>query len=144
MLVEVRDEIDVELVRLLIRKYHGQGIPPGGGAGRGHRYFVWLVESYVCAVAWLHDSTPFRFIAEKFRIPTDNSYFIRRICKTCPGDHLVAFLNALADKLASEGKEVLWTLGLPNHSNILYKLANFQLIGYTTRTKHPVYVRKLR
>ena len=135
---------DVRLARLLIAKYHSQGLPSGGGAGRRHRWFAWVVDGYICGVVWLHDNTPFRVIAEMFRIPNDNTYFIRRICKTCPGDHLVEFLNALASKLRDEGKECLWTLGFDDHSNALYRKAGFKEVGETPKTKHPVFVKWLK
>ena len=143
MLVEIHDRRDISLVKELIGRYHKQGCPRGGGAGRGSRYFVWVVEGYWCGGAWIHDSTPFRFIAQQMRIPQDNSYFIRRICRFCPTDCLVDLLNALAEKLANEGKEALWTLGLHGHSNALYKRAGFEEVGKTARTKHPVFVKWL-
>jgi len=134
---------DIDLARLLIAKYHSQGVPLGSGAARRSRWFGWLVDGYICAVAWLHDNTPFRYLAEKFKIGSENSYFIRRICKTCPGDHLVAFLQALADKLRAEGKECVWTLGLDDHSNALYKKSGFEVVGYT-KNKQPVFVKRLQ
>lgn len=144
MLVELVDKKDIAFARSLIARYHGQGLPSGGGASRRQRWFAWVVEGYVCAVAWLHDNTPFRFIAEKYRIGSENSYFIRRICKTCPGDHLLEFLNAIIEKLREEGKECVWTLGLPDHSNALYKKAGFEEVGVTPKTKHPIFIMKLR
>jgi len=136
-LVELRGG-DVELARKLVERYHSQGVPPGGGGARRSRWFAWVVDGYICAVAWLHDNTPFRWLAEKFRIGSENSYFIRRICKTCPGDHLIAFLNALAEKLRTEGKECIWTLGLDDHSNALYKKAGFREVG-ETKSGQPVF-----
>lgn len=143
-LVELVEDEDIEFAKALVRRYHAQGLPQGGGAARGHRWFAWVVDGYVCAVAWLHDNTPFRFIAQRFRIKHENSYFIRRICKTAPGEHLVDFLKALAEKLRAEGKECIWTLGLDDHSNALYKLAGFEEVGRTPRTGHPVFVLRLR
>ena len=143
-LVELEREGDVEFAKLLIARYHAQGAPRGGAAARRHRFFAWVCDGYICAVAWLHDNTPFRFIAERFRIGSENSYFIRRICKTCPGDYLVDFLNAVVEKLKSEGKECVWTLGLDDHSNALYKKAGFVELGRTPRTGHPVFVKWLR
>ena len=143
-LVEVEEKEDIELLKILIKKYHLQKIPRGGGAAKRHRYFVWTVDGYWCAGAWLHDSTPFRFVAERFRIPMDRSYFIRRICSFCPGEHLISLLNALSEKLKNEGWETLWTLGLPNHSNALYKKAGFKELGLTPRTNTPVFARWLR
>ena len=144
VLVELESREDIELARRLVKKYHVQGLPPGGGAARGHRWFAWVVDGYICAVAWIHDSTPYKALADKFKIPHKNSYFIRRICKTCPGDYLVDFLNALAEKLREEGKECLWTLGLDKHSNAVYKRAGFTEVGTTPRSGNPVLVKKLR
>ena len=143
-LVEIHEKKDVELLRKLIDKYHAQGAPRGGGAARRNRYFVWIVDGFWCAGAWIHDSLPFRFIANMFMIPQDRSYFIRRVCSFCPGNHLVAFLNALCEKLGGEGWEALWTLGMHGHSNALYKLAGFMEIGKTPRTQHPVFVKWLK
>jgi len=142
--VEFKARDEIRLARMLIERYHSQGMVRGGGAAGGHRWFGYLVDGYICAVAWLHDATPFRFVAHMFMIPSDNSYFIRRICKTCPGDYLVEFLNALSERLRGEGKECLWTLGLDDHSNALYKKAGFVEVGRTPRTGHPVFVRWLR
>jgi len=143
-IVEVERREDIELLKALIGKYHRQGVPKGGGAARRHRYFVYVVDGFWCAGAWLHDSTPFRFVAEKFMIPLDTSYFIRRICRFCPVDCLVDFLTQIAEKLRSEGWEVLWTLGLDDHSNALYKKAGFTEVGRTPRSGHPVFVLRLR
>ena len=143
-LVELEREEDVEFAKMLIDRYHAQGAPRGGAAARRHRFFAWVCDGYICAVAWLHDNTPFRYIAEKFKIGSENTYFIRRICKTCPGDYLVDFLNAIAERLKNEGKECIWTLGLDDHSNALYKKAGFVEIGKTPRTQHPVFVKWLR
>jgi len=143
-LLELRGRGDIELARLLVARYHSQGLPRGGGAARRHRWFAWVCEGYICAVAWLHDNTPFRYVAERFGIGSENTYFIRRICKTCPGDHLVDFLKAIAARLAAEGKEAVWTLGLDDHSNALYKKAGFEELGRTPRTGHPVFALRLR
>jgi hypothetical protein len=143
-LIELTSREDIELARMLIKRYHRQSVPTGGALARGHRWFAWIVEGYICAVAWLHDSTPFRYLAEKHGIDHENSYFIRRMCEVCPGDHAVAFLNAIAEKLKAEGKECLWTLGLDAHSNTLYKEAGFREVGKTPRTGHLVFVKRLR
>jgi hypothetical protein len=147
-IVELKAREEIELLKRLIDKYHSQGAPRGGGAGRHPRFFVYVVEEengeYWVAGAWLHDATPFRFVAQKLNIPQENSYFIRRICKFAPGDWLVSFLSALADRLKAEGKECLWTLGFKDHSNALYKLAGFTEVGKTARSGHPVYVLWLR
>jgi hypothetical protein len=143
-LVELEGQSDIQLLRMLFDKYHRQGVPPGGGAARRSRYFVWVTpDGFWVAGAWLHDNTPFRFIAEKLRIGSENSYFIRRICKFAPGDWLVDFLVALCDKLREEGKEYIWTLGMDDHSNALYRKAGFTEYGKTVRSKIPVYARKL-
>jgi hypothetical protein len=143
-LVELEKRKDIEILRALISRYHEQGIASGGGAAKRHRYFVWVVEGYWCAGAWLHDSTPYHATAIKYRIPIDRSYFIRRICKFCPGDYLVDFLKALAEKLKAEGWEALWTFGFPGHSNATYKLAGFQQLGETTKSRYPVFVKWLQ
>ena len=143
-LVELKTEKDVRLARALIEKYHSMGLPPGSGGGRGSRYFAWVVGGYICAVAWLHDSTPFRSIAEKLGIPSEGSYFVRRLCETCPGDHLAPFLAALARKLKSEGAQLIWTFGLDDRTNTAYKRAGFTEAGKTPRTQRPVYILPLR
>ena len=143
-LVELVEEEDIDFARIIIKRYHAQGLPGGGGAAKRHRWFAWVVDGYVCAIAWLHDNTPFRYIAERFRIGHENSYFIRRVCKCCPGDYLVDFLKAVAERLRSEGKECIWTLGLDDHSNALYKKAGFVEVGRTPRTGHPVFALWLR
>ena len=146
--VEVKSRRDVLLLKRLIAKYHSQGVPPGGGAGRHPRFFVYAVEDggteFWVAAAWLHDGTPFRFLAQRLMIPVENAYFIRRICRLAPGDWLIPFLNALAERLSAEGKEALWSLGLPGHSNAVYKRAGFVEVGRTTRSGVPVFVRWLR
>ncbi len=85
----------IKFVRMLINYYHSQGMPMGGGAGKNSRYFMYIAndgeQDFIVAVAWLHDNTPFRFIAQHYNIPSDRSYFIRRITKTAPGDYAVIF-----------------------------------------------------
>jgi len=146
-LVELEDREDVELLRRLMRKYHAQGVPPGAGAARHSRFFALAVQDgqneYWVAGAWLHDSTPFRFVAMRFGIPLDTSYFIRRICKFAPGDWLSQLLTALAERMREEGKKALWSLGLPGHSNAVYKRAGFKEVGRTSRSEHPVFVKWL-
>jgi len=143
-LAELEEREDVELLKRLIAKYHRQGVPRGGGAAKRHRYFVLIEEGYWVAGAWLHDNTPFRYLAERFRIGSENSYFIRRICKFAPGDWLLPFLSLIAEKLKAEGKECVWTLGLDDRSNALYRKAGFVEVGRTPRTGHPVFVLRLR
>jgi len=143
-LVELKGEEDIRLLKQLIAKYHRQGAPKGGAAAGHHRYFVLVEEGYWVAGAWLHDNTPFRFIAERYKIGHENSYFIRRICKFALGDWLITLLKLLAEKLRAEGKECIWTLGLDDHSNALYKRAGFVEVGRTPRTGHPVFVLRLR
>ena len=142
-LLELKKKEDIILLRLLIAKYHRQKMPGGGGLGRHSRHFVAIKEGYWVAGAWIHDNLPFRFIAEKFKIGHENSYFIRRICKFAPGDYLIDFLKLLCEKLKNEGKECLWTLGLDDHSNALYKKAGFEEIGKTTRSNVPVFAKRL-
>ncbi|QJF12294.1 putative acetyltransferase [Saccharolobus solfataricus rod-shaped virus 1] len=141
--IELEDKKDIELARLLIAKYHAQGIPHGGGASKIQKYFAYECDNFIVAIVWINDSIPFRFVAEKYKIPIDRSYFIRRVTKTAPGDYLVEFLEKLADLLKSYGIEVLWTLGFPNHSNALYKNAGFEYVGNTPRTNTPVFVKYL-
>jgi hypothetical protein len=143
-LVELERAEDIQLLKTLIAKYHRQGAPRGGAAAGHHRYFVLVEEGYWVAGVWLHDNTPFRFIAQRFNIGHENSYFIRRVCKFAPGDWLVELLKLLADRLRAEGKECIWTLGLDYHSNALYKRAGFTEVGRTPRTGHPVFALRLR
>jgi len=143
-LVELLKKDDIDFARILIKRYHPLGLPQGGGAARDHRWFAWVVDGYVCAVAWLHDSAPFRRIAEQFRIGYEASYFMRRLCKTAPGDHLADLLKALADKLKDEGKECIWTFGLDEYTDAVYRLAGFKEVGKTSRKRRSVYVLRLR
>jgi len=152
---EAKDKELIKFVRMLIDFYHSQGMPLGGGAGKNSRYFMYIAnekgsveqsspqQDFIVAVAWLHDNTPFRYIAQDYKIPNDRSYFIRRITKTAPGDYAVNFLIDLAKKLKNDGFEVLWTLGFPDHSNALYKKAGFVEVGKTNRTGHPIFIKKL-
>jgi len=140
---EIENDFEKDLVRMLIRYYHAQGLPIGGGAGKNSRYFMYVCDGFITAVAWLHDNTPFHFIASHFNIPNDRTYFIRRITKTAPGDYLVRFLQDLSEKLKNNGFEYLWTLGFDDHSNALYKKAGFKFIGETSRTHTPVFVKQL-
>jgi hypothetical protein len=143
-LAELEKAEDIRLLKSLIAKYHRQGAPKGGAAAGHHRFFVLVEEGDWVAGAWLHDNTPFRFIAERYRIGHENSYFIRRICKFAPGDWLVILLKLLAERLKAEGKECIWTLGLDDHSNALYRKTGFVEVGRTPRTGHPVFVLRLR
>ena len=145
---EAEDKELIKFVRMLIDFYHSQGMPMGGGAGKNSRYFMYIAndgeQDFIVAVAWLHDNTPFRYIAQQYKIPNDRSYFIRRVTKTAPGDYAVNFLIDLANKLKNDGFEVLWTLGFPDHSNALYKKAGFIEVGKTNRTGHPIFVKWLK
>lgn len=49
-----------------------------------------------------------------------------------------------ADKLREEGKECIWTLGLDDHSNALYRKAGFEEVGKTPRKELPVFMKRLR
>lgn len=144
---EAKSKELIKFVRMLIDYYHSQGMPLGGGAGKNSRYFMYIAndgeQNYIVAVAWLHDNTPFRYIAQEYKIPDNRSYFIRRVTKTAPGDYDINFLIDLSKKLKSDGFEVLWTLGFPEHSNALYKKAGFQEVGKTNRTGHPIFIKKL-
>ena len=138
---ELRDELEVEYAKLCVQLY-GMKAQPGGGAGS--RFFGLVVEGKICAVVWLQKPGIFRPIFEKFGLDQSNSYFIRRVASCCPGDHAVKLLELLAERMRAEGKELLVTLGLPDHSNALYRKAGFDEIGRSPRTGHPVFVRKLR
>lgn len=144
---EAKSKELIKFVRMLIDYYHSQGMPLGGGAGKNSRYFMYIAndgeQNYIVAVAWLHDNTPFRYIAQQYQIPNDRSYFIRRVTKTAPGDYDVKFLIDLSLKLKNDRIEVLWTLGMPEHINSAYKKAGFQEVGKTNRTGHPIFVKKL-
>jgi len=152
---EAKDKELIKFVRMLIDFYHSQGMPLGGGAGKNSRYFMYIAnekgsveqsspqQDFIVAVAWLHDNTPFRYIAQEYKIPDNRSYFIRRVTKTAPGDYDINFLVDLSKKLKSDGFEVLWTLGFPDHSNALYKKAGFVEVGKTNRTGHPIFIKKL-
>ena len=144
MLQEVFDPKEIKLLRMLIAKYHEQGCPAGSGLARHSRYFVWVIDGFWVAGCWIHETDPFFNIAVKFNIPKDNTYFIRRICRFAPLDCLIDFLNALCGRLRDEGKECIWTLGLTDHSNAIYRRAGFKEVGITPRTKHPVFVKWLR
>jgi hypothetical protein len=149
---EAEDKKEKKIVRYLIDFYHPQGLKMGGG-GRKTKYLMYMCTNsenednakyYITSVAWLHDNTPFRFIAEKYNIPNDRSYFIRRITSTCPGNYIVNFLNDLSEKLKNDGQEVLWTLGFPDHSNATYRRAGFEEIGISKNSGHPIYVKYLQ
>ena len=143
-LVELEEQGEIELFRALVRKYHSQGCPRGGGLGKGNRYFVLEVDGYWVAGAWIHLPSTFSNVLMNCELPVDNTYFLRRVCAFAPGDWCVELLEQLCEKLKSEGKECLVALGLPDHSNALYKRAGFELVGYTKRTRHPVFARRLR
>ncbi|MGC9107395.1 MAG: hypothetical protein ACP5IE_04300 [Infirmifilum sp.] len=134
----------VDAARLLMQLYHAQGMPRGSGAATGSRWFGLFLEEegaeYMAAAAWIHHPGPFAPVFQRFNLPQDNAYFLRRVAKFTPGDHLVTLLNLLASQLRSEGKKLLVTLGLPGHSNALYKLAGFKELAYTPRKNYPVYV----
>jgi len=143
-LVELEKGEDIQLLKMLIAKYHRKSCPRGGAAARHHRYFALVEGRFWVAGAWLHDNTPFRYIAELHRIGHENSYFIRRISNFAPGEWLETLLKLLAEKLRAEGKECIWTLGLDDYTNVLFKRAGFTEVGKTPRTGHPVLVLKLR
>lgn len=138
--VELRDPRGIKLFNRLMSMYHRQGSKPGLAKSR---YFVYVVDGYWVAGAMLQPPHPFISIFYRFNLDTKRSYFIRRIAKFCPGDHLVEFLSALAERLRAEGKELLVTLGLDGHTNALYRHAGFQEIGLTANGK-PVYVLRLQ
>ena len=145
---ELKSQSEIRFLNKLIRMYHRQGNNPGLSKSR---YFVGVVEEdgieYWVAGAILQSPEAFMSIFRKHNIDTKRSYFMRRVCRFVPkskcGDILVEFLNKLAEKMRSEGKECIVTLGLENHSNALYKLAGYKEIGITTTGK-PVYVKYLQ
>ena len=137
--MELRDPRDIKLFSMLMNKYHRQGARYGFAKPR---VFVGVKEGFWVAGAILQDPRAFAPLFSQFRLDTKRSYFVRRIAKFCPGDHLVEFLRALAERLAGEGKELLVTLGYEDHSNALYKRAGFEYIG-TSRTGKPVFVLRL-
>jgi len=143
-LVLIEDPKEIKLLKELINKYHAQGCPRGGSMSSRERFYVYEIDGYWCAGAWLHGSEPFRNVAIKYSIPIDRSWFIRRICRFCPIECLVEFLNEIAKQLRDEGWECLWSMGLVDHSNALYKQAGFEEVGRSPRTKHPIFVRWLR
>ena len=137
--IELKNDKDKRFFNQLMARYHTMGVRPGLAKGR---YFVYVVDGYWVAGAYLQPPDAFIPVFHKFRLDTKRSYFIRRIAKFCPGDYLVEFLGELAKKLRDEGKELLVTLGLEDHSNALYKHAGFRQIGYT-RSGKPVFVKQL-
>lgn len=139
---EVRDVRGRRIVNMLLGMYHRMGSARGGFGGS--RYFVYVVDGYWVAGAVLQSPAAWLPVFARFRLDTKRSYFLRRVTKFCPCDCLVEFLDALSERLAEEGKELLVTLGLPDHSNALYKRAGFQLVGYTAKGKRPVFVKRLR
>ncbi|MEM4853307.1 MAG: hypothetical protein QXQ60_07055 [Thermofilum sp.] len=139
-LVELRGR-EIRFAQLCIQLY---GMPVARFSGLGSRYFALKRDGKICAVAWIHKPSIFRPVFMKFGISQDNAYFLRRIASVCPGDHAVELLEKLCERLRQEGKEVLVTLGLQDHSNALYHKAGFEEVGVTPRTGHPVFVKRLR
>ncbi|MEM2409817.1 MAG: hypothetical protein QXF87_04830 [Thermofilaceae archaeon] len=139
-LVELRGR-EAVFAQLCIQLY---GMPVARFSGQGSRYFALKKEGKICAVAWIHRPSIFRPVFARFGIGQDNAYFLRRIATVCPGDHAVELLEKLCERLRQEGKEVLVALGLPDHSNALYRQAGFVEVGVTPRTGHPVFVKHLR
>lgn len=138
--VFLRDPSDIRFFGTLMNRYHRAGARYGFAPARRA---VYVVEGFWVAGAALQPPTPFAQLFIKHKLDTKRSYFIRRIAKFAPGDWLVEFLEALSIKLRDEGKELLVTLGYKDHSNALYKLAGFELIGYT-RSGKPIFIRRLR
>jgi len=133
--------LEVEYAKLCIQLY---GMSVERFSGEGSRFFGLVRDGKICAVAWIHKPHIFRPVFTKFKIDMKNTYMLRRVATCCPGDHAVELLLMLSEKLRSEGKEAILTLGLPDHSNATYKKAGFEEIGETPRTKHPVFIKKLR
>lgn len=141
-LVEFKHVKDIQFLKTLIDRYDELGLPRGGGMAKSHRYFAWLVDGFVCAVAWLHTPGIFEPLFKKYNITVKRSYIVRRICSTCPGQHLVEFLKAICEKLKQEGKEAVVTIATYPHSGATFKKAGFQFLG-TTKGKHKVFIKKL-
>ncbi|MEM4501250.1 MAG: hypothetical protein QW512_03875 [Thermofilaceae archaeon] len=133
--------LEVEYAKLCIQLY---GMQIERFAGEGSRFFALARDGKICAVAWIHKAHIFKPLFMRFNLDTSNSYIVRRVATCCPGDHAVDLLKLLAEKLRSEGKELLVALGLPGHSNALYRMAGFKEIGRSPRTGHPVFVLRLR
>ncbi|MEM3893362.1 MAG: hypothetical protein QXR12_05385 [Thermofilum sp.] len=140
-LVELDRTVEIEYARLCIQLY---GMSCARFSAPGSRFFALKKDGKICAVAWIHLPSSFRPIFAKFGITQDNAYFLRRVATCCPGDHAVELLEKLCERLKEEGKEVLVALGLPDHSNALYRKAGFREVGVTPRTGHPVFVKFLR
>lgn len=141
MLTELEEKEDIKLLLALLRKYGMKPAMPGGGLAKGNRYFVLVNGRYWVAGAWVHYPTPFRFVGEALRLPVANAYFLRRVAQFAPGHWIVELLHALGRRLVDEeGKDALWALGLPDHSNAIYREAGWRLAGETRRSRHPVYV----
>ncbi len=143
--VELYDPRDIRVLNYLINKYHKQRWKPGLSK---MRFFVGVVEKngadYWVAGAVLQTPIAFARSLINYKIDITNSYFIRRICSFCPcRDYLVEFIKLLAEKIASEGRELLITFGLEDHTNKLYKLAGFKEIGVTSSGK-PIYILDLK
>ncbi|MEM4020312.1 MAG: hypothetical protein QXG57_08810 [Thermofilaceae archaeon] len=132
--------LEVEYAKLCVQLY---GMRVERFSGEGSRWFGLVEDGKICAVAWVHRPHIFRPVFERYRIDMSNSYIVRRVATCCPGDHSVELLRKLAERLRGEGKECLVALGLPRHSNALYKMAGFEEVGRTPRTEHPVFIMRL-
>ncbi|MEL9929593.1 MAG: hypothetical protein QXF50_01680 [Sulfolobales archaeon] len=133
--------LEIEYAKLCIQLY---GMKVERFSGEGSRWFALIRDGKICAVAWIHKPFIFKPIFQKYKIDMGNTYLVRRIATCCPGDHSVDLLNLLSERLREEGKEGIVALGLPDHSNAIYKLAGFEEIGRTPRTGHPIFLRRLR
>ena len=142
-LVELENPDEVSLLRRLIDKYHEFGCIKGSGLGKGLRHFVLEADGYWVAGCIIHQAGAWAPMFIKWRLPVDNSYMVRRIAQFAPGHWAVMLLEKLAEKLRSEGKEMLVTTVIAEHSGALYKKAGFEEIGVSKRgTK--ILIRKLR
>lgn len=142
-LQELTNPKDISLVRALIEKYHGLGMPRGGGMAKGSRWFAWVCDGYIVAGAWLHLPSSFLPIYQIFKLDETQSYFFRRICRFAPGEFMLDFLEALSQKLRSEGKKSIVVLGYDDHSNALFKKAGYEQVGIVRRSGKPVLVKRL-
>ena len=144
---EVTGQRDKRLFYYLMSLVHKQGIRPGLGRAR---YFVGYVREmgseYWLAGAMLQSPMVFASALSRLNIDLTHSYFIRRIARFVPknpcGDVLVEFVDKLAKRLAGEGKELLITMGLDDHTNKLYVEAGFREVG-KTNTGKPVFILEL-
>jgi hypothetical protein len=143
-IIEYINREDIDFLKELIKRYHPMSLPSESGWALKHRWFAYIIDGYICGVAWLHDSTPFEGVARLFNIDPHKSYFLRRICETCPGIDIVEFLEMIASKLKEEDIEYIWTFKPKYEKGIsVFKGSGFVEIG-KTKTKREVIIKKLK